>query len=390
MSFISSNQNRVYAAAEPSYGVAPSVEQLTRLPLVRLSARRRTELPKRLDKTGTRTFAGIPQGSRKHTRVELRTHLSQWAAQVQEPSYGCLFRSALGGAVQSFGGGVVIGTSSSGMRIQFQSPHNLTPGQGLSIGNQIRFTTTVPDPHSVDINAPFSVTPPPGAQASRTITYRLGSLTSSVCLLDCWSPSGAVQRAIAGFAVDEFTVEINSDFHEFQFSGPAHDLVDNLTFQEGQSGFVSFPEEPTGEHETPSLVPGHLGEAIIGNLTSSMVHLTKARVQMRNNLDVTPREFGAERLRDVIAGLREVVTDFEVCAAADEGHNELYSALKQGDGFPLMMQLGQRTGELFGVYLPSVVGDTPTFEDSDTRLRWRVQSCRAQGSADDEMVVAFA
>ena len=390
MSFISSNQNRVYAGAEPSYGVAPSVEQMTRLPLVRLSARQRTELPKRLDKTGTRTFAGIPQGSRKHTRVELRTHLSQWVSQSEEPSYGCIFRSALGGAVQSFSGGVVAGTSSSGLRIQFQSPHNLMPGQGLAIGNQIRFTTTVPDPLSVDLNAPFTVAPPAGAQASRTITYRLGGTTGSVCLLDCWSPAGAVQRAIAGFAVDEFTVDINSDFHEFQFAGPAHDIVDSLTFQEGQSGLASFPDEPTAEHDPPSLVPGHLGEAIIGDLASSTLHLTKARVQMRNNIDATPREFGAERLRDVIAGLREVVSDFEVCAAADDGHSKLYAALKQGDGFPLMVQLGQRTGELFGIYLPSVIGDTPTFEDSDSRLRWHLQSCRAQGSADDEMVVAFA
>ena len=54
-----------------------------------------------------------------------------------------------------------------------------------------------------------------------------------------------------------------------------------------------------------------------------------------------------------------------------------------------MMQLGQQQGELFGIYMQSVVPEVPTFDDSDKRQQWQFQSCRAQGSVNDEIYVAF-
>ena len=39
--------------------------------------------------------------------------------------------------------------------------------------------------------------------------------------------------------------------------------------------------------------------------------------------------------------------------------------------------------------MKSVVPETPKFDDSETRVRWRFSECRAQGSADDELVIAF-
>ena len=55
-----------------------------------------------------------------------------------------------------------------------------------------------------------------------------------------------------------------------------------------------------------------------------------------------------------------------------------------------MFQLGQQAGQLFGVYLKSVVPEVPEFNDGDNRLQWRFRSSKAQGTVDDEVAVAFA
>jgi hypothetical protein len=36
-----------------------------------------------------------------------------------------------------------------------------------------------------------------------------------------------------------------------------------------------------------------------------------------------------------------------------------------------------------------VIPDVPEFEDSETRLQWRFKDTRAQGTVEDEVVVAF-
>jgi hypothetical protein len=55
-----------------------------------------------------------------------------------------------------------------------------------------------------------------------------------------------------------------------------------------------------------------------------------------------------------------------------------------------MLQLGQASGQLFGIYLKSVIPEIPEFDDSQTRLQWRFSKSQAQGIADDEIAVAFA
>jgi hypothetical protein len=54
-----------------------------------------------------------------------------------------------------------------------------------------------------------------------------------------------------------------------------------------------------------------------------------------------------------------------------------------------MLQLGQQTGQLVGIYLKSVVPEVPDFDDSDRRLEWKFENCRAQGSINDEIALAF-
>ena len=55
-----------------------------------------------------------------------------------------------------------------------------------------------------------------------------------------------------------------------------------------------------------------------------------------------------------------------------------------------MLQLGQSTGQLLGIYLKSVVPELPEFDDSENRLQWRFNKSQAQGTTDDEIAVAFA
>ena len=42
-----------------------------------------------------------------------------------------------------------------------------------------------------------------------------------------------------------------------------------------------------------------------------------------------------------------------------------------------------------GIWLKSLVPGVPQFDDSDKRLQWKFSDVRAQGSAENEMVVAF-
>ena len=67
----------------------------------------------------------------------------------------------------------------------------------------------------------------------------------------------------------------------------------------------------------------------------------------------------------------------------------LYQAARQQSPIEIMFQLGEQDQQLVGVYLKSVVPDVPQFDDTEHRLRWRFKDARAQGTVDDEIVVAF-
>ena len=76
-----------------------------RIPAVALGARQQLERAERRDKTGGRTFVGLPAGLRRSTTFELRTYLTGWADQTQEPCYGPLFHAAMGSPALIFDGG---------------------------------------------------------------------------------------------------------------------------------------------------------------------------------------------------------------------------------------------------------------------------------------------
>src|SRR5262245_33889538 len=95
-SYISSNANRLYSANETEYGRVPEIGARNRIPALRLSAKQQLDRAERRDKTGSRTFAGTPLGTRRRTTFELRAYMTSWANQQEEPAYGPLFRASLG------------------------------------------------------------------------------------------------------------------------------------------------------------------------------------------------------------------------------------------------------------------------------------------------------
>jgi len=96
-------------------------------------------------------------------------------------------------------------------------------------------------------------------------------------------------------------------------------------------------------------------------------------------------------LPSVIApGPRTVTINFSLYEMDDTATAALYQAARQRSPISVMLQLGQQQGELFGIFMQSVVPEVPAFDDSDKRLQWQFQSCRAQGSVNDEIYVAFA
>jgi len=388
MSYISSNNNRFYVALEQSYGNAAALTAGNRIPAVKLTARQKAEKVQRKDKTGSRTFPGYPSQLRKQTRFELRTYMTNWADQTTLPNYWPLFQAGLGGsALQSSGG--MVASASDPSTIGFASSHGLVPGQAVVSGGEIRFAAAIVNSQTVQVNAPFSALPTAGAQTGATAGLQPADNLGSVTIFDYWSPGTSVQRILPGAAVDTFTVAVNGDFHEFVFSGQAQDLVDSSSFVNGQAGLTAFPVEPAVSAINYSIVPGHLGQVWLGSTPNQFFTLTKAKVSFQNNLDLRAREFGASLPLAVAPGERTVTLDFTVYQEDNAATAALYQAARQKSPIGIMLQLGQQQGQLFGIYMKSVIPEVPEFDDSDKRQQWQFQSCRAQGSMDDEIFLAF-
>src|ERR1035438_4210671 len=80
-SYISSNANRFYAGLESSYGETPAITAQNRFPAVKLTAKNQLETADRRDKTGSRTFVGIPAGLRRNTTFDVTTYMTSWGGQ---------------------------------------------------------------------------------------------------------------------------------------------------------------------------------------------------------------------------------------------------------------------------------------------------------------------
>jgi hypothetical protein len=387
MAYISSNANRWYCAKENAYGQIPVITAANRIPAVGMNAQLQRAKSQRKDKTGSRSWAGMPQGARTQVNFDLKTYMRDWADTSSLPPHGALFEAAMGAAGVLWTGGLPVGGSQSS--VAFATPHGLTAGQAVVSNGEIRFVAAVADPLNVVLNAPFSSAPVPGLPLGPTATYTLASSLPSVSLFDYWDPSTAVQRVLPGVAIDRATIKLNGDFHEFDFKGSAQDIVDSASFIAGQGGASVFPVEPAIGSSSYSPVPGNLGQVWLGVIANQFLSVSAASIDIRNNVEMRAREFGSALPQGIAPGDREISMTLELFGQDDVNTLALYQAARQRARMGVMFQLGNVGGQLLGVYLRSVVPAVPEFDDSDTRLKWKFDDSRAQGTSDDEIVIAF-
>jgi hypothetical protein len=388
MAYISSNANRWYCALENAYGQIPAITAADRIPAVKLAAHNQPQKSERKDKTGTRTWAGLPAGMRRQTSFGLTTYMRDWPDSATLPPQGPLFEAAMGSPGVLWAGSTTA-AGSDVLQIHFTTEHGLTPGQAITSAGEIRFVAAVIDLHTVLLNAPFSVAPATNQIIGATATYSLATELPSVSLFDYWDPATAVQRVISGGAVDRMLVNLNGDFHQFEFKGHAQDLIDSSSFATGQGGAAAFPAEPAAASFSYSPVPGNLGQVWLGVTPNQFFTVAEASIEVRNDINLRANEFGSILPRAIMPGTREVLVSLEIYGQDDAATTALYQAARQQSAVSLMFQLGQVDGQLMGIYLKSLVPDVPVFADSDRRLKWKFSDMRAQGTADDEIVVAF-
>ncbi len=386
--YISSNDNRIYIAPELTYGQVSAVESSNRIPAVKFAVRQQLQRPNRRDKTGTRTYPGTPAGLRKQTSFELTTYMTGWTDQESEPCHGPLFQACTGGAPMIYAGGIAA-ESTNPKLLAFAAPHTLVPGQAVTFGGEIRFVASIVSAQEVELNAPFTVTPGAGSPIGVTATYQPGTTLDSVTLFDFWNPSAAVQRIVSGAAVDQMKISLNGDYHEFVFSGPARDVIDSVSFEPGQGELTEFPAEPALEQFDYSIIPGHLGQAWLGNAPDQYFTITSAEITIDNGIETRAREFGLDGPRCISPGMRTVTADVQLFEMNDEATRGLYQAARQTSPIAVMFQLGQQAGQLVGVYMKTVIPEVPEFDDSESRLQWKFSTCRAQGTGNDEVFIAF-
>jgi hypothetical protein len=387
-SYISSNANRFYTALESAYGVVPTITGVNRIPALKLTVQNQQEVTQRKDKTGSRTFVGLPAGGRRRTSYEVQTYLTSWQPSTG-PSYGPLFQAALGAAPLQYAGGTVSSASATG-QVAFTAPHGLSVGQAIASGCDVRFVAAIVDLQTVQLNAPFTVTPGVGATVNPTVTYMPANELPSVTIFDYWDPSNAVQRLLSGAAVDEMDILLNGDFHQFNFQGVAQDVIDSSSFTAGgPSQLQSYPVEPAISAFDYTIVPGNLGQAWLGTSPTEFVTITSASVQLKNSLDTRMKEFGSALPLAIAPGPRAVSAAFNLYGLTDTATAALYQAARQQSPVTVMFQLGQTPGQTVAVNLSSVIPQVPEFDDSSNRLQWKFRSSRAQGTVNNEVSVAF-
>ncbi len=384
--YISSRNNRYYAAVEESYGTAAPVTAANRFNAVTLEAQFEYERPRRRDKTGTRTDLGFTGELKRKTRFALQTYLYSRESGDQAPRYGALVQSALGGAPRVVGGGKAV-ASVNGLTLTFGSAHGLTLGDAITVGGELRFVAAAPDSNSVTLSAPLSGAA--GQVTGGTVVYSPATGLKGVTVYDYWDPETAVQRLLRGSAVNTMELKLNADFHELTFEGQAADLVDNKSFVEGSGGLSTFPAEPEREMVNDWPVPGHLGQAWIGTGPDQLHTLVDAKVRIKNNIDFRSKDFGALAPRCIVAGDREVTVELELYSQDRAVFDEIYQAARQQSPIGLTLQMGDAEGSMCGVYIPALIPAVPELLDGEERLRWRLRGCKAIGTGEDEIHVAF-
>ena len=309
-----STQNRFYVDLESAFGQVPTIGPSDRIAAVALNIEQRTEVRRRRDKTGSRTFTGVAPGSRKRTSFDVTTYLTENDTPSAPPAVGRFVEASLGAPPIVFSGGSA-GAGSSATSINFSSAHGLALGQAFCFSGEIRFVESIVDTTTVTVSAPFSVAPLSGEAFTAAVSYFPATDLPSVSVFDYWDPASAVQRILIGAACNDMAVRVNGDYHELEFSGEAQDVIDSVSFAGGDGGLGSFPTEPAVSSEAFLPVPGNLGQVWLGNPASKFLTLTSATLRLGNDLDFRVQEFGTRTPQCVAPGQRNVTADFELFEA---------------------------------------------------------------------------
>jgi hypothetical protein len=383
-----STQNRFYIKLESGYGAVAAITAGNRIPAIRLRTQQETETRPRRDKVGGRTYPGVSPGSRKRTEFSLQTYLVSNPTPASPPAVGPLVEGALG-AIPAIFSGRTAGSGSSTSQIVFGSSHGLVLGQAFGFNGEIRFVSTVVNSTTAQVNAPFTTAPASGQTLTAAVTYFPADEAPSLSIFDYWDPAGVVDRILPGASCNRMQVKINADYHELEFSGQAQDILDTVSFSSGQGGLGSFPAEPALSGNTGLPIPGNLGQAWLGTPANKFLTLASAVVEVDNDIQPRNREFGTSVPQCITAGIRRVVANFELFEVDDDATRSLYAAARAETPIGVMFQLGEASGQLMGVYMSGVVPQVPEFNDDERILKWDFANSRAQGSANNEVIVAF-
>lgn len=384
--YISTRNNRYYAALETEFGRVAPVTAAHRFSGVSLNVVQQREEPRRRDKTGTRTYQGMTGRLRRHTTFELTTYVYAREAPTAPPRCGALVECALGGSARVTPDGLPV-ANVQGTAVSFAAAHGLQPGDALTLGGELRFVAACPDPLTAWLSAPLTGSAPP--EAGGAVSYRPGDRLPSASLYDYWTPASAIQRILRGCVIDEMELELNGDFHELRFRGVAAALVDSASFEAGEGGLSSFPAEPELESLMELPVPGHLGQVWIGVEAAPLGTVASARVRIRNHVEMRWRDFGLLAPRCVVPGEREVRIDLEIYSSDSEIFEAIHASADRREPMALMVQMGEAPGAMCGFHVPNFVPAPPEFLDGEERLRWRLRGSQAQGFRDDEIYLAF-
>jgi hypothetical protein len=385
MGYTPTFDNRHYVVPEVLFATAGIPSDVERLPLVSMELTKGFHVPKRRDKTGSRTNAGNSAALREAGHFLIRGYLYENPSFPAPPACAPLLAAALGGTSQFFEGATV-DSMLGPTRLRFRTAHSVTVGQGLTFGGDIRFITELQDSHTVGINAPFSTLVTSGSDLGPTITFKLGSDVRSLSLFDYWGGTG-VHRVACGAVVDSMKLSLNGDFHELEFEGPAARVIDSASFVPGVGGMTVFPDEPLSQPIRLNPIPGHLGQVWLGS--GPIYTLTEGTMRLDNNVVMRNREFGSSTARLAVPGERSVSLRFSMLQDDMGSAAELCTAAKNRQPLPVMLQLGQQSSQLMGVYLKSLIPQPPAYGDSDSRLQFVFENCVANGAADDELFVAI-
>lgn len=138
--YIASNNNRFYVARESGYGTIAAVTAANRFAATRLGMNEVSEKVRRRDKTGTRTYQGLPTELRRRTTFEVEAYLSSRGSATEAPRYGALLESAMGGTVRVSSGG---SASIQGLVLTFAGEHGLSEGMVVTAGGELRLVAGV-------------------------------------------------------------------------------------------------------------------------------------------------------------------------------------------------------------------------------------------------------